>query len=109
MNKLEKAGKPDELPQAWKKAQAGGQQARREFYYQVFLLDPTVAKKEIHKESLERLKVAAYSSTLPAGSTEGATLIKQMQSLKEMVDEEQKALCKATKPHRLWAKNAGFL
>ena len=56
MNKLEKAGKP-ELPQAWKKAQAGGQQTRREFYYQVFLLDPTVAKKEIHKESLERLKV----------------------------------------------------
>lgn len=67
--------------------------------------------RALHEESKKKYvsKVAAYSSTLPAGSTEGATLIKQMQSLKEIVDEEQKALCKATNPHRLWAKNAGFL
>ena len=62
--------------------------------------------RALHEESKKKY---VSNSTLPAGSTEGATLIKQMQSLKEMVDEEQKALCKATNPHRLWAKNAGFL
>ena len=54
--KLAKEGKPG-LRNAWEKAsQAGSQQAKREFYYHVFLLDPAVSKKAVHKESLERLQ-----------------------------------------------------
>ena len=44
----------DYLLNAWKEAQSGGHQSKREFYYHVFLLDPNVAKKEVHKESLQR-------------------------------------------------------
>jgi len=60
--KLARDGKPA-LRNAWEKAsQAGGQQAKREFYYNVFLLDPAVSHKAVHKESLERLqeKETAY-------------------------------------------------
>ena len=54
--KLAKEGKPG-LRNVWEKAsQAGSQQAKREFYYHVFLLDPAVSKKAVHKESLERLQ-----------------------------------------------------
>lgn len=54
--KLARDGKPA-LRNAWEKAsQAGGQQAKREFYYNVFLLDPAVSHKAVHKESLERLQ-----------------------------------------------------
>ena len=54
--KLAKESKPG-LRNAWEKAsQAGSQQAKREFYYHVFLLDPAVSKKAVHKESLERLQ-----------------------------------------------------
>eukprot|EP00435_Cladocopium_sp_Y103_P037955 s3731_g10.t1 len=54
--KLAKQG-DNRLRSAWEKAkEAGTQKAKKEFYYNVFLLDPSVAKKAIHKESLERLK-----------------------------------------------------
>ena len=54
--KLQKQGK-GALRNAWEKAkQEGSQQAKRDFYYNVFLLDPAVSKKEVHKESLERLQ-----------------------------------------------------
>ena len=56
LKKLAKAGKT-ELPEAWKKAQASGQQGKREFYYNVFLLDPEQSTKAVHKESLEKLTV----------------------------------------------------
>ena len=35
LKKLEKAGKMD-LPEKWKKASAGGQQSKRDFYYHTF-------------------------------------------------------------------------
>ena len=55
--KLQKQGK-GALRNAWEKAkQEGSQQAKRDFYYNVFLLDPAVSKKEVHKESLERLSL----------------------------------------------------
>ena len=54
--KLAKQG-DHRLRSAWEKAkEAGTQKAKREFYYNVFLLDPSVSKKAIHKESLERLQ-----------------------------------------------------
>ena len=54
--KLAKAG-DNKLRSAWEKAkEAGTQKAKREFYYNVFLLDPAVSKKAVHKVSLERLQ-----------------------------------------------------
>ena len=50
VDSLAKKGKP-ELKLAWNKAKTEGHQAKREFYYHVFLLSPQVAKKSIHKES----------------------------------------------------------
>ena len=76
LKKLEKAGK-HELPQAWKEAQGGGQQGKRHFYYNVFLLDPTQSKKAVHKESLERLtvketKTMGWFTASQIGKMEGA-------------------------------------
>ena len=45
------------LKTAWDKACANGsQQAKREFYYNTFLLDESAASRSVHKQSLERLK-----------------------------------------------------
>ena len=47
--KQAKAG-DSKLRNAWEKAKAeGSQQAKREFYYHVFLLDPNVSQKQCHK------------------------------------------------------------
>eukprot|EP00435_Cladocopium_sp_Y103_P002243 s4344_g1.t1 len=53
LRKLEKAGK-GELSQARKEAQGGGQQAKRHFYYNVFLLDPTQSNKAVHRRQQPR-------------------------------------------------------
>ena len=45
-----------ELQESFKKAKDKGRMAQREWYYQIFLLDPDVAVKEIHKESQEKVK-----------------------------------------------------
>ena len=45
------------LQSAWEKACLNGsQQAKREFYYNTFLLDEAAACRSVHKQSLERLK-----------------------------------------------------
>ena len=53
LKKLAKAGKT-ESPEAWKKAQAAGQQGKRELYYNVFLLDPEQRAK--HQSSWKSFK-----------------------------------------------------
>lgn len=52
VERLAKKGKP-ELKQAWQKAQEGGRQSKRDFYYNVFLLSPEVATRSIEKDSLQ--------------------------------------------------------
>ena len=52
VDRLAKKGKP-ELKQAWQKAKEGGNQAKRDFYYNVFLLSPEVATRSVHKESCQ--------------------------------------------------------
>ena len=52
VDRLAKRGKP-ELKQAWQKAQEGGRQSKRDFYYNVFLLSPDVATKSIEKDSTQ--------------------------------------------------------
>ena len=50
---LAKKGKAH-LQKAWQEAQSQGHMAKRDFYYNIFLLDPDVAHKQVHKESLQR-------------------------------------------------------
>ena len=50
---LAKKGK-SHLQKAWQEAQSLGHMAKRDFYYNIFLLDPDVAHKQVHKESLQR-------------------------------------------------------
>ena len=63
VDSLAKKGKP-ELKEAWKKAKTEGHQAKREFYYNIFLLSPEVARKSIHKESSQEV---AQTSSLQKG------------------------------------------
>ena len=78
------------LRSAWEKASASGtQQAKREFYYHVFLLDPQVSKKEVHKESLERLKetekvLAGWMTKYQIAKLQGAD--PQSHEFKELAD-----------------------
>ena len=104
--KLAKEGKPA-LRNAWEKAsQAGSQQAKREFYYHVFLLDPSVSHKAVHKESLERLQekettTKGWMTAYQIGVLQGA----------DPADPDFKELCKAAceglkeRPHEVekWA------
>ena len=52
---LKKKGKTD-LQDSFRSARDQGRIAQRQWYYNVFLLDPSVAVKEIHKESQEKVK-----------------------------------------------------
>ena len=51
LKKLKNSGKGGEMLKAWDEAQSKGQLAKRQFYYNVFLLDANASKKEIHKAS----------------------------------------------------------
>ena len=52
---LKRKGKTD-LQDSFRSAKEKGRMAQRQWYYNVFLLDPSVAVKEIHKESQEKVK-----------------------------------------------------
>ena len=56
-------GKP-KLREQFNAAKEKGTQGKREFYYNVFLLDPDVAKKSIHKSSQQ---VTSTKSSLAKG------------------------------------------
>ena len=63
VNSLAKKGKP-KLRELFDAAKEQGTQGKREFFYNVFLLDPDVAKKEIHKSSQQ---VTSSKSSLAKG------------------------------------------
>ena len=63
VNSLAKKGKP-KLREQFNAAKEKGTQGKREFYYNVFLLDPDVAKKEIHKSSQQ---ITSTKSSLAKG------------------------------------------
>ena len=63
VNSLAKKGKP-KLREQFNAAKEKGTQGKREFYYNVFLLDPDVAKKEIHKSSQQ---ITSAKSSLAKG------------------------------------------
>ena len=86
LKKLEKAGKTE--------AQGGDQQAKRQFYYNVFLLDPSQSQKAVHKESLERLKASetttkGWFTAVQIGKME--VLIQSRKILKPFVKQPVKA------------------
>eukprot|EP00435_Cladocopium_sp_Y103_P007573 s1024_g2.t1 len=89
IKKLAKAGKPG-MAEAWQKASSGSQQQKREFYYNIFLLDPEQSSKQVHKESLERLTVS--QKTIKGWMT--ATEIGKLDGL-DPSDPDFKVLCAA--------------
>ena len=77
LKKLKNSGKGGEMLKAWDEAQSKGQLAKRQFYYNVFLLDANASKKEIHKASLERLtdestKLKGWVTKWEVGKLHGA-------------------------------------
>ena len=58
---LEKAGNSS-LKKSFQTCQS--QQAKRRWYYNIFLLDPAISKKEVHKESMEK---ASTENTVSRG------------------------------------------
>ena len=75
LQSLNKAGKGTHLNAKW--AQQKSQSEKRTFYYEVFLLDPSVSKKEVHKESLQKQsslerQVEGWMTEWEVGKLEGA-------------------------------------
>ena len=54
LQSLKKARKGESLLSQWANC-GSSHQEKREFYYNIFLLDPNVAKKEVHKQSLQKV------------------------------------------------------
>ena len=54
LQSLKKARKGESLLSQWANW-GSSQQEKREFYYNIFLLDPNVAKKEVQKQSLQQV------------------------------------------------------
>ena len=75
LQSLNKAGKGTHLHAKW--AQQKSQSEKRTFYYEVFLLDPAVSQKEVHKESLQNQfslerQVEGWMTEWEVGKLEGA-------------------------------------
>lgn len=75
LQSLSKAGKAAHLHTRW--AQQKTQSEKRTFYYEVFLLDPAVSTKEVHKESLQKQselerRVEGWMTEWEVGKLEGA-------------------------------------
>ena len=103
LKKLAKAGKT-ELPEAWKKAQASGQQGKREFYYNVFLLDPEQSTKAVHKESLEKLTVESTTvkGWMEIGKLQGAD--PSLKNFEALCDSACEGLPERDHENPAWAK-----
>ena len=103
--KLSKAG-DNRLPN-WEKAKTeGSQQVKRDFYYNIFLLDSSVARKEVHKTSLERLQeteksVKSWMTSFQIAKLQGAD--PQGPSFKELEKAAVQGL--ESRPHEVkaWA------
>ena len=106
LKKLAKAGKT-ELPEAWKKAQASGQQGKRELYYNVFLLDPEQSTKAVHKESLEKLTVESttvkgWMTKWEIGKLQGAD--PSLKNFEALCDSACEGLPERDHENPAWAK-----
>ena len=54
-------------------------------------------------------RLAAVASSLPADAASDGSETEKLQQWKQEIEEQNKSLGKALNPHRLWAKNAGFI
>ena len=97
------------------------QQEKREFYYNIFLLDPTVAKKEVHKQSLQKvtslnkaiegwMTLEGFQASLDkASEAEVEKALQDVLDAKQECDRQKENLSKEFAPHKLWAKNKELL
>eukprot|EP00438_Fugacium_kawagutii_P006963 Skav203629 [mRNA] locus=scaffold935:952418:955477:+ [translate_table: standard] len=104
LKKLRKSGQKPEMVKVFDEAEGG--LAKRQWYYQMFLLDPTCSSKEVHKSSLERLttentNLKGWVSKWDVGKMQGAD--PQLPNFEELRD----AACEGLKsrPHEVkqWA------
>lgn len=54
-------------------------------------------------------RLAAVASSLPADAASDGSETEKLQQWKQEIEEQNKSLGKALNPHRLWAKNVGFI
>eukprot|EP00435_Cladocopium_sp_Y103_P060298 s1211_g22.t1 len=54
-------------------------------------------------------RLAALASSLPADAASDGSETAKLQQWKAEIEEQNKSLGKALNPHKLWAKNAGFI
>ena len=54
-------------------------------------------------------RLAAVASSFPADAASDGSETEKLQQWKQEIEEQNKSLGKALNPHRLWAKNAGFI
>eukprot|EP00438_Fugacium_kawagutii_P015173 Skav227598 [mRNA] locus=scaffold1141:276903:278063:- [translate_table: standard] len=104
LKKLRKSGQKPEMVKAFDEAKGG--LAKRQWYYQMFLLDPNCSSKEVHKSSLERLttentNLKGWVSKWDVGKMQGAD--PQLPNFEELCDAACEGL--KTRPHEVkqWA------
>ena len=103
---LAKKGKTH-LQKAWSEAQSQGQMAKREFYYNISLLDPDVAHKQVHKESLQRHTEEStvekgWMTKWKIGKLEGAD--PSLPNLESLCDMAVKGLAERSHENEAWAE-----
>ena len=103
---LAKKGKTH-LQKAWQEAQSQGQMAKREFYYNIFLLDPDVAHKQVHKESLQRHTEEStvekgWMTKWKIGKLEGAD--PSLPNFESLCDLAVKGLAERSHENEAWAE-----
>ena len=103
---LAKKGKTH-LQKAWQEAQSQGQMAKREFYYNIFLLDPDVAHKQVRKESLQRHTEEStvekgWMTKWKIGKLEGAD--PTLPNFESLCDLAVKGLAETSHENEAWAE-----
>ena len=102
---LEKAKKAPHLMEAWKGKRT--QAEKRQFYYEVFLLDPLVSQKSVHKEasqknySLQR-QVEGWMTKWEIGKLEGADPC--MPNFQDLCEAACKGLPERDHKAKAWAE-----
>ena len=104
LKSLEKAGKSS-LKKSFQACQS--QQAKRRWYYNIFLLDPAISKKEVHKESLEKASTEnsisrGWVTKWKVGELEGAN--PQAHDFEELCDGAVEGLEWKEHPNPSWRR-----
>ena len=101
---LQKAKKASGLVEAWRGKKT--QSEKRQFYYEMFLLDPNVSKKEVHKQSWQKQtslqrQIHGWMTKWEIGKLEGAD--STLKNFEELCDAACKGLPERKHELPAWA------